>query len=88
MQRCLLLMYTSCGWFFADLSGVESRQVMGYAGRALDWMGELGLRPPHTRFLEILGEAKSNLPEEGSGADIFRRVVERATQRSGQNEVA
>jgi len=70
------------------LSGVESRQVMSYAGRALDWMDELGFDPPRTRFLEILSEAKSNVPGEGSGADIFRRVVERATRRSRQSEVA
>ncbi|HEX9298234.1 MAG TPA: DUF3536 domain-containing protein [Polyangiaceae bacterium] len=77
MQKCLLLMYTSCGWFFADVSGIEPRQVMSYAGRALDWMDELELDPPRARFLEILSEAKSNIPERGSGADIFARVVER-----------
>ncbi|HKQ69773.1 MAG TPA: DUF3536 domain-containing protein, partial [Polyangiaceae bacterium] len=76
LQRTTQLMYTSCGWFFADLSGIETLQVMSYAGRALDWMVELGLPAPEKRFLETLAEAKSNFPELGSGADIFRKQVE------------
>src|SRR4029077_11580076 len=52
MQRSALLMYTSCGWFFADISGVETVQILSYAGRALDWMDELGLETPRRQFLE------------------------------------
>ncbi|HEX9842336.1 MAG TPA: DUF3536 domain-containing protein, partial [bacterium] len=71
MQRQAMLMYTSCGWFFNDLSGIETVQVMKYAGRVLALMDDLGFGSPRERFLEILGEARSNLPELGSGADIF-----------------
>ncbi|MBA3440545.1 MAG: DUF3536 domain-containing protein [Pyrinomonadaceae bacterium] len=76
MQRSAMLMYTSCGWFFADISGIETVQVIKYAGRVLDFMEELHLDPPRERFLELLAEAKSNIPKQGNGADIFRRSVE------------
>jgi alpha-amylase/alpha-mannosidase (GH57 family) len=76
LQRSALLMYTSCGWFFSDISGIEPIQILKYAGRALDLMNQLGLPSPRARFLEILAEARSNRPEFGNGADIFRRLVE------------
>ena len=76
LQRNTLLMYTSCGWFFSDLSGIEPVQILKYACRAIELMGELGLASPRSRFLEILAEAKSNRPELGNGADIYRRLVE------------
>jgi alpha-amylase/alpha-mannosidase (GH57 family) len=76
LQRMLLLMYTSCGWFFNDVSGIETIQILKYAGRAIDLMSQLGLPPARERFLEILGQAKSNRPEMGTGADIYRRLVE------------
>ena len=76
VQRNALLMFTSCGWFFSDISGIEPIQILKYAGRVLDLMNQLGLPSPRERFLEILAEAKSNRPELGSGADIFRRFVE------------
>jgi alpha-amylase/alpha-mannosidase (GH57 family) len=75
MQRNAMLMYTSCGWFFADLSGIETVQVMKYAGRVLDLMSELGIKAPEVRLLERLAEAKSNLPEMGNGVDVYRRFV-------------
>ncbi len=78
LQRAALLMYTSCGWFFNDISGIEPIQILRYAGRALDLMNELGLQSPRRRFLETLAEAKSNRAELGNGADIFRRLVEPA----------
>jgi len=76
LQRHLMLMYTSCGWFFDDISGIEAVQVLRYAGRALDISEDLfpgfGLEAP---FLEKLEKAKSNLPQEGNGNTIFLRHV-------------
>ncbi|HEU5458892.1 MAG TPA: DUF3536 domain-containing protein [Pyrinomonadaceae bacterium] len=71
MQRSALLMFTSCGWFFSDLAGIETIQVMRYAARVIDLQNQLGLEPPQKRFLEMMAEAKSNKPEKGTGADIF-----------------
>lgn len=76
LQRMLVLMYTSCGWFFNDVSGIETIQILKYAARAIDLMEQLDLPSVRERFLEILSEAKSNRPEMGTGADIYRRVVE------------
>jgi len=52
VQRNALLIYTSCGWFFSDISGIEPIQILKYAGRALDLMNQLGLPSPRERFLE------------------------------------
>jgi alpha-amylase/alpha-mannosidase (GH57 family) len=76
MQRSALLMFTSCGWFFSDLSGIETIQVLRYAARVVDLMNQLGMEAPLTRFVEMLSEAKSNRPEKGNGADIFLRNAE------------
>src|SRR5439155_29871 len=60
MQKNAQLMYTSCGWFFSDISGIETMQIMKYAARVLDLMEELDVRGPREEMLEILAEAKSN----------------------------
>ena len=78
LQRSALTMFTSCGWFFNDISGIETVQDLKYAGRVLDFMGELRLKPPRAAFLELLAEAESNVPEFGNGADIYRRLVDSA----------
>ena len=87
LQRMLLLMYTGCGWFFSDISGIETIQILKYAGRAIDLMEQLGLPPVRDRFLEILSAAKSNRPEMGTGADIYRRIVEPAKMGERNKEV-
>lgn len=79
MQRHAMLMYTSCGWFFDDLSGIETVQVIQYAGRVVQLAEELfgpGIEP---RFLEKLALAKSNLPEHGDGAAIYGKFVKPAS---------
>lgn len=75
-QRASMLMYTSCGWFFSDISRIESVQVMKYAGRVLDFMEDLGAAAPVDRFLEVLAQATSNISAMGNGADVFRRLVQ------------
>jgi hypothetical protein len=71
-------MYTSCGWFFDEISGIETVQIIAYAGRVLQLAAKL-FGPPgvalEERFLEILAKAKSNLPEIGNGAELYRRYV-------------
>lgn len=75
MMRHALLMYTSCGWFFDDLSGIETVQVIQYAGRVVQLAEELFSEPLETSFLERLSKAWSNDPESGDGANIYRRFV-------------
>jgi alpha-amylase/alpha-mannosidase (GH57 family) len=76
MQRNALLMFTSCGWFFYDVSGIETIQVMKYAARVIELSDQLGLPSHRQTFLQMLGEAKSNLVEKGTGADIYLRDAE------------
>lgn len=75
MQRHALLMYTSCAWFFDELSGIETVQVLGYAGRAIQLAAELAGVDLETGFLQRLEHARSNLPEQGDGAQIYERHV-------------
>jgi alpha-amylase/alpha-mannosidase (GH57 family) len=76
LQRSSLLMFTSCGWFFNDISGIETVQVLSYAARALDIMAELRLPSAREGFLARLAGAQSNVRKHGNGADIFRELVE------------
>ena len=78
LQRSALLMYTSCGWFFDELSGMETVQVIHYAGRALRLMEDMGGEALETGFLERLEQAKSNLPEYGNGCLIYENFVKPA----------
>ena len=75
MQRSAMLMYTSCGWFFDELSGIETVQVIHYAGRALSLMQDIGGDEIEAAFLERLEQAKSNLPEHGDGRQIYEKIV-------------
>jgi len=86
MQRHILLMYTSCGWFFADLAGLETIQVMKYAARALQ-LGQRYLKESlEEPFLQILEKGQSNIAEEGNGRQIFLRRVRPAV--TDYNKVA
>jgi alpha-amylase/alpha-mannosidase (GH57 family) len=76
MQRSLLLMYASCGWFFDDIAGLESIIDLRRAAHAMDVWRSLGGRPPENAFLDILAQAKSNQPSLGTGADVFRRACQ------------
>ncbi len=78
MQRHALLMYTSCGWFFDELSGIETVQVIMYAGRALQLAQDLFGNGFEKQFLEALSTAHSNLPGIGNGADIYQKWVKPA----------
>jgi len=71
-------MYTSCGWFFDDLAGIEATQVLFYAARALQLARETLGRDLSGPFLERLGRAKSNVPERGDGRRIWAETVEPA----------
>ena len=81
-QRHAMLMYTSCGWFFDDISGIETVQVIHYAGRVVQLVqkissGEEG-EAIEAGFLDRLANAKSNVPEYGDAAQIYRTCVKPA----------
>ncbi len=78
MQRNALLMYTSCGWFFDELSGLETVQIIHYAGRAMRLAEECTGEQVEPEFLERLSLAKANLPEHGDGRRIYEKWVKPA----------
>lgn len=75
MQRNALYMFTSCGWFFDEISGIETIQILQYANRAIQLGERITGRPLESRFLEILESAQSNIPEYGNGREIYEKLV-------------
>ena len=89
MQRHAQLMYTSCGWFFDDIGGIETVQIIAYAARVLQLARELfgdqaGELEP--KFLKRMEEAKSNVASVYNGAHIYQACV--ATMELGLEQVA
>ncbi|HWE23806.1 MAG TPA: DUF3536 domain-containing protein [Myxococcales bacterium] len=78
MQRQSLLMYTSCGWFFAEISGIETVQILKYAARALQLAREVTGADLEPEFALALSEAPSNVPEVGNGARVYETLVKPA----------
>ncbi len=75
MQRYAMLMYTSCGWFFSDISGIETIQILKYAARAMQIAEEFQEIDLETKFLQLLSEAHSNIKKLGSGKDLYIKLV-------------
>ena len=78
MQRNAMLMYASCGWFFDDVSGLETRQILQYAAMAIQLAANVTDRPIEAAFIKNLEKAKSNDPEWGDGGIIYKKTVEAA----------
>jgi hypothetical protein len=79
MQRNRLLMYTSCGWFFDDISGLEPVQNLKYAALALQYLRDLGGGSLEAELAERLAAAPSNVPGIGDGRALWARSVQPAT---------
>ncbi|HZB88059.1 MAG TPA: DUF3536 domain-containing protein [Terracidiphilus sp.] len=89
MQRHAQLMYTSCGWFFDDISGIETVQVIAYAARVLQLaqcVFEARADGLEAAFVARLGEAKSNVAGAGDGARIYTEKI--APMKLGLEQVA
>jgi len=86
MQRFSLLMFTSCGWFFDEISQLEATLILKYAARAMQLAGRTGADPIEPGFLEILKRAPGNVPEYADGADVYLKKVR--PDIIGKNQVA
>jgi alpha-amylase/alpha-mannosidase (GH57 family) len=87
LQRNAQLMYTSCGWFFDDISGIETVQVIAYAARVIQLARQVFGRQADAlepAFLARMAEAKSNLSFQGDGARIYKRCVDAMALRLEQ----
>ena len=86
MQRHSLLMFTSCGWFFEEISRPEGTQILRYAARALELAGDVSGVQLEKGFLKRLILAPSNVEEFKHGADIYHKLV--LTAQIGFKQVA
>ncbi|GMT41886.1 MAG: glycoside hydrolase [bacterium] len=75
MQVAAMKMFTSCGWFFNDVSGLETIQILKYAARAIDLAQQVSLIRLEDRFIEDLSKSLSNVKEIGTGADLYESRV-------------
>ena len=75
MARHAMLMYTSCGWFFDDLSGIETVQCMQYAARVAELIEDVGGDPVEPELVDRLAHGSSNLESEGDGGKIWTQRV-------------
>ncbi len=75
MQRFAALMYTSCAWFFDEISGLETSRALQYAGRVVQLAREAAGRDLEKGFLRRLEQAPSNLSEHGDGRRIYEKWV-------------
>jgi hypothetical protein len=75
LQRHAMLMYTSCGWFFDDISNLGSQQIILYAGRVIQLAREQSGSDFEARFLSILEKARSNKSDIGDGSQVYKRLM-------------
>ncbi|MEO8189755.1 MAG: DUF3536 domain-containing protein [Acidobacteriota bacterium] len=75
MQRHAMLMYTSCGWFFDDPSGLETTQILRYAARAIELAPRAASGSIEAEFLRRLELASSNDPGAGDARRIYERNI-------------
>jgi len=75
MQRHAMLMYTSCGWFFDEISGIETTQVLQYACRSIQLTRQISEVDMEQGFLKRLETAVSNIPALGNGAQVYAKFV-------------
>jgi alpha-amylase/alpha-mannosidase (GH57 family) len=75
MQRHAMFMYTSCGWFFDELSRPEGTQILRYASRAIELAADVAGVELEAEFIKRLEKAPSNVECFGSGAEVYRKLV-------------
>jgi hypothetical protein len=76
MARHAMLMYTSCGWFFDDLAGIETVQCMQYAARVAELIEAVGGSPVEPELVDRLSAASSNVAEQGDGRQVWATLVQ------------
>lgn len=74
-QRNAMLMFTSCGWFFDDIAGIETVQILQYASRTIQLDKEISARDLETQFESILENAPCNVKEYENGKKVYQMLV-------------
>ncbi len=73
--KFLQFMYTSCGWFFSELSGIEPVQNISYAYRAAELIDSEGTVKLTELLSTLLSKVQSNLSSMGNGSDLLRGMI-------------
>jgi alpha-amylase/alpha-mannosidase (GH57 family) len=76
MERHAMLMYTSCGWFFSEVSGIETVQIIKYAARAIQLAQEFTNEHLEELFITMLAKVPSNIPRYGTAEGVYKKLVE------------
>lgn len=85
MQRYAMMMFASCGWFFDDPAGLETRQILRFAARAIELAEGPGADRIEAEFLAILSRLESNDPEAGNGRQIYESSVKHKSPDSNRS---
>jgi len=75
MEKLSMYMFTSCAWFFSEISGIETIQVLQYANRGIQLAEELSDIKLEERFKDKLQLIKSNITEYGTAKNIYEKWV-------------
>jgi alpha-amylase/alpha-mannosidase (GH57 family) len=75
MERHAMLIFTSDGWFFDDISNVETVQIMQYAARTMQLAGDAGGVDLEPEYVGMLAEARSNVSRQKNGAVVYEKSV-------------
>lgn len=87
MQKYGMYMFTSCGWFFSEVSRIETAQNLKYAARAVELAAELGRHGLEEKFLALLETAPSNIAEYETAAGVYRKIA-KASRMSREHIIA
>jgi len=74
-QRFAMYMYTSCAWFFTEISGIETVQNMKYAKKSIEHIDEFLNKDIEQNFKKLLKVAKSNIYEFQNGEWIYENFA-------------
>lgn len=75
MERMSNFMFTSCGWFFDDISNIETQQILLYAKRGIQLAEELNGNRIEENFINSLKDAKSNIIDLKDGENIYKKLI-------------
>ncbi|MCF6334136.1 MAG: DUF3536 domain-containing protein, partial [Spirochaetales bacterium] len=84
-QKFRMYTFTSCGWFFSELSGIEPVQNLKYAMRAIEIYSDFTDEDLSEILLHYLEKAHSNIKNKGTGKNIYQSLVSR---QKGEIEAA
>lgn len=78
MQYHAVIMYTSCGWFFDEVTGLESMQDILYAARAIQLAREITGDDWEDEIISQLEKARSNIPKMKNAGEAYKNYVKPA----------